>query len=184
MPKEIERREKRLKNSREITKIRPTCEYPCQWDDLIDSRKKVIATIYTLQEGKKDNLKPGITKGKDGIYDIVAHARDINNEVVRNALRDLEKVTGKRYRFVCSPSPEDRIIAYAEKLMKPLKGYGNPDEGYDFSKAKTAKQKTEIIGIWIGEILYEALTYKDVEVVESLIETIMTEIKELISERA
>jgi hypothetical protein len=173
-----------LKNSREIIKIRPTYEYPCQWDDLIDSRKKVIATIYTIQEGKKDNLKPGIAKGKDGIYDIVVHAKDINNEVVRNALRDLEKVTGKRYRFVCSPSSEDKIIAYAEKLMKPLKGYGNPNEGYDFSKAKTAKQKTEIIGIWIGEILYEALTYKDIEVVKSLTETILTEVKELISERA
>jgi len=41
-----------------------------------------------------------------------------------------------------------------------LKKYGNPEEGYDFSKAKTAKQKAEVIGIWIGEILYETLTYK------------------------
>src|SRR4030042_2906724 len=90
------------KKSKKIIKVRPTSEYPCQWDDLIDSRKKVIATIYTLQEGKKDNLKPGIVKGEDGIYDVVVHAKDINNEVVRNALRDLEKVTGKRYRFVCS----------------------------------------------------------------------------------
>jgi len=46
-----------------------------------------------------------------------------------------------------------------------LKKYGNPEEGYDFSKAKTAKQKAKVIGIWIGEILYETLTYKDEEVV-------------------
>lgn len=83
-------------------RVRPTCEYPCQWDDLIDSRRKVIATIYTYEEGEKDNLKPGITKGKDGIYDIVVHSNEINNEVVRNALKDLEKVTNKRYVFAGS----------------------------------------------------------------------------------
>ena len=80
-------------------KISSTCVYPSQWDDLIDSRKNVIATMYTLEEGKKDNLKPGIRKGKDGIYDIVVHVNEINNEVVRNALKDLGKITGKRYVF-------------------------------------------------------------------------------------
>ena len=67
--------------------------------------------------------------------------------------------------------------------MKPLKKYGDPEEGYDFSMAKSAKQKTEVIAIWIGEILYEALTYKDVEAVRSLTDTIRTEIEELINER-
>jgi hypothetical protein len=163
-------------------KIRPTCEYPCQWDDLIDSRKKVIATIYTPEEGGKDKLKLGITKGTDGIYDIVVYAKEINNEVVRNALKDLEKITDKRYIFEGTPSFEDEIIAYAERLMKPLKKYGNPKKGYDFSKAKTHRQKAEIIGIWMGEILYEALTYKDVNAVTSLIRTIKTEIEDLIKE--
>lgn len=83
-------------------RIRQTCEYPCQWDDLINSHNKVIATIYTINEGKKDSLKPGITKGKDGIYDIVVHSNEINNEVARNALKDLEKVTNKRYVFAGS----------------------------------------------------------------------------------
>ena len=169
-----------IKEHKKIIRVRPTCEYPCQWDDLIDSRKKVIATIYTLKEGEKDNLKTGMTKGKNGIYDIVVHSKEINNEVVRNTLKDLEKVTGKRYVFVGSSSPEDKIIAYAERLMKPLKKYGNPEEGYDFSRAGTAKQKAEVIGIWIGEILYESLTYKDVETVKSLTETIKMEIKEFI----
>ncbi len=166
--------------SKKIIKVRPTCEYPCQWDDLIDSHGKIIATIYTAKEAEKENLKLGITKGKDGIYDIVVQSKEINNEVVRNALKDLEKVTGKRYGFVGSSSPEDKIIAYAERLMRPLKKYGNPEEGYDFSRARTAKQKAEVIGIWIGEILYEAFTYKDVEAVKSLTETIKTEIEELI----
>lgn len=168
---------------RKIIRLRPTCGYPCQWDDLINSSKKVIATIYTLEEGGKDNIRPGITKGKDGIYDIVVYAKEINNEVARNALRDLEKITGKRYVFAGSPSPEDKIIAYAERLMKPLKKYGNSDKGYDFSTARTAKQKAEIIDIWIGEILYETLTYKDVESVKALIKIIQTEIEELINEK-
>lgn len=166
-----------------MIKVRPTSEYPSQWDDLIASRKKVIATVYTLEEGEKDNLKLGITKGKDGIYDIVVHAEEINNEVVRNALKDLEKVTSERYVFVGSPSSEDKIIAYAERLMRPLKKYGNSEEGYDFSKAKTAKQKAEVIGVWIGEILYEALTYKDVTTIKSLTKMIKIEIEELISEK-
>ena len=51
-----------------IIRVKPTCEYPCQWDDLINSHNKVIATIYTIEEAEKDNLKLGITKGKDGIY--------------------------------------------------------------------------------------------------------------------
>ncbi|MBI3377398.1 MAG: hypothetical protein HY035_03200 [Nitrospirae bacterium] len=83
---------KRLKS----IKVKPTGEYPCQWDDLIDSKNNVIATIYTLKEGKKDNLKSGITKGTDGIYDIVVNSKEITVEVVRNALVDLEKVTDKR----------------------------------------------------------------------------------------
>lgn len=160
--------------------VRPTCEYPCQWDDLIDSHKKVIATIYTLEEGEKDNLKPGITKGKDEIFDIVVYSKEINNEVVRNALQDLEKVTNKRYFFASSPSHEDKIIAYAERIMRPLKKYGNLKKGYDFSRVKTSKQKAEIIGIWIGEILYEALTYKDDKSIKSLIKTIQTEIEDLV----
>jgi len=88
-----------MKVHMKIVKVRSICEYPSPWDDLVDSRKNVIATLYTLEEGKRDNLKPGIRKGKDGIYNIVVHANEINHEIVRNALEDLEKVTGKRYVF-------------------------------------------------------------------------------------
>ncbi len=56
------------------------------------------------------------------------------------------------------------------------------DEGYDFSKARTSRQKAEVVSIWIGEILYEALTYKNAEAVKSLTETIKTEIEELIKD--
>lgn len=172
----------KMKRREKVVKIRPACEYPSQWDDLIGPDGKVIATIYTFEEGAKDSRKLGIKKGKDGVYDIVVDAKEINNKVVRNALKKLEKITGSKYVFAGSSSPEDEIIAYAEKLMKPLKKYGNPDAGYDFSGARTAKQKAEVIGIWIGEILYEALIYKDSQTVRSLIETIQTEVEELIKE--
>ncbi len=169
-----------MKRQEKAIKIKPACEYPCQWDDLIGPSGKVLATIYTFEEGAKDNLEPGIKKGKDGIYDIVVHTKEINNEAVRNALKNLERITGGKYVFLGSASLEDEIIAYTERLMKPLKKYGSPDDGYDFSKARTAWEKTEVISIWIGEILYEALTHKDSLTVRSLIETIQTEIEELI----
>lgn len=163
-----------------IIRIKPTGQYPCQWDDLINKKNKTIATIYTENEAKGDGLKFGITKGKDGVYDIVTSAKEINNEVVRNALKDLSKKTKKKYQFITKQNLEDKLIKYANRLIKPIEKYGNQKKGYDFSKAKTPKQKTEIISIWIGEILYEALTYKDTETVKSLTTTIKTEIKELI----
>lgn len=78
-------------------RVRPTGEYPCAWDDLIGPDRKTLVTIYTLEEGKKAGLKPGITKAKDGVYDIVVYANPINHEVVRDGLKGLEKITGKRY---------------------------------------------------------------------------------------
>ena len=47
-----------MKNKK-VMRIKPASEYPCQWDDLIGPNQKVIATIYTHEEGKKDNLRPG-----------------------------------------------------------------------------------------------------------------------------
>ena len=163
-----------------MIKIKSTGKYPCQWDDLIDEKGSVIATVYTEEEGKKDSLKFGITKGKDGIYDIVISTKEINNEVVRNVLIDLSNRTKKKYQLAASPTLEDKLIKYANSLIKPLEKYGTEKKGYNFSKAKTAKQKTEIIGIFIGEILYEALSYKDAEIVKSLTEIIKLEVKNLI----
>ena len=80
-----------------VIRVRPTGEYPCAWDDLIGPGRKTLATIYALEEGKKSGLRPGITKGKDGVYDIVLLTSEINNEVVRDGLKGLEKITGKRY---------------------------------------------------------------------------------------
>lgn len=162
-------------------RIKPTGQYPCQWDDLIDEENNVIATIYTEKEAKKDGLKFGITEGKDGIYDIVISTKEINNEVVENELERLSRRTEKKYQFVTKSTLEDKLIKYANKLIKPIEKYGNKKSGYDFSKARTPKQKTEVIGIWIGEILYEALVYKDVKTVKSLTTTIKLEIRNLIN---
>jgi cytochrome c551/c552 len=96
-----------MKEQEKAIKIKPACEYPSQWDDLIGPGEKVIATIYTFTEGAKDNLSPGITQGKDGIYDIVVHAKEINNEVVRNALNDLARITGRKHIFMGSEDESD-----------------------------------------------------------------------------
>ena len=160
--------------------IKSTGQYPCQWDDLINEKGKIIATIYTEEEAKRDGLKFGISKGKDGIYDIVTSSKEINNEVVRNELNELSKRTKKKYQFVAESILEDKLIEYANKMIKPIEKYGNEKDGYDFSKARTPKQKTEIISIWIGEILYEAIAYKDVKTVKSLTTTIKLEIEDLI----
>ena len=85
--------------TRRIVKVRPTGEYPCQWDDLIIPEKKTLATIYTLSEGKKDGLKAGIRKADDGVYDVVVKASKINYRVVRNTLKELEKITHCSYVF-------------------------------------------------------------------------------------
>ena len=79
-------------------------------------------------------------------------------------------------------SKEDKIITFTEKLMRRLVKYGDQKKGYDFSKIKAAKEKAKIIGIWIAEILYEAITRKDVETVKSLTEIILTEIEDLIKQ--
>lgn len=72
------------------------------------------------------------------------------------------------------------ILRFADQLMRPLKKYGNHKRGYNFSKAKTARQKAEVIQIWIGEILYEATKNQDPESLKSLITTILLEIEGLV----
>ena len=52
----------------------------------------------------------------------------------------------------------------------------------DFTKVKIAKEKTDVITGWIGEILYEALVYREPDTVKSLVEIIQIEIKDLIEQ--
>lgn len=170
------------RSSKSVIFITPTGEYPSQWDDLIDASRRTIATIYTEQEAKKNHLARGIKKGKDGVYDIVVDAAEINHEMVRNALTKLAKKTSRSYRLKVNATAEDRIVNFANRLMRPLGKYGNPKRGYDFSWAVSPKQKGEVIGIWIGEILYEALVYKDVKTAQSLTRMIQIEIEDLIKQ--
>ena len=62
---------------------------------------KVHATVYTLMSAKKDppnsNPKPGITKGKDGIWDVIIDVPELKKTVVRKSLVELSKMTGIRY---------------------------------------------------------------------------------------
>lgn len=75
---------------------------------------------------------------------------------------------------------EKEILKFANQLMKPLSKYGNKRKGYDFFRANTAKKKAEVIKIWIGEIVYEAIKHKNPKILKSLIEMVRLEIEDLI----
>ncbi len=79
--------------SKKIIKLRTTGKYPCQYDDLIDENNLTRATFYTLEEIKKDlsSSKEGITKGTDGVYDIVLELEELTIKDVRKALEMLGK---------------------------------------------------------------------------------------------
>ena len=164
-----------------------TSEFPCSYEDLVIKGKKggtTIATIYTEGYAKKYtaiNPLPRIKKSKKGIYDIVVDASEINSEVVRNALKDLEKKTHKKYKFICKKTAEDKIFKYAEQLIEYGKRF-KTKKGYNFDKV-TAHEKTQIIRSWIGEILYEAGVYKNLPVLKSLEKTISIEIEDLIKRK-
>ena len=174
----------------EMKKIRvyQTIEFPCPYEDLVVKGKQgkiTIATIYTEGYAKKYttiNSLPRIKKSKNGIYDIVVDASEINNEIVRNALKDLEKKTHKKYKFICKKTAEDKIFKYAEQLIE----YGErfrTKKGYNLDRAKTPREKTQIIRGWIGEMLYEAEVYKNLPALKSLEKTIAIEIKDLIKQK-
>lgn len=160
-----------------------TSQFPSQWDDLITKEKRLIATLYTKKEAKKDNISFGVKKAKDGIYDIVVDATEINNEIVKNALKDLTKKTNKKYRFVSKRTNEDKIIDYSNKLLKYAEKFKDKEGYYDFSQVKTPYEKNLVIRSWIGELLYEAIVYKNPEVLKSLEKTMDIEIKELLKSK-
>ena len=82
---------------RKAVKVRTTGEYPCQWDDLIGADGETLATVYTVQEANQDGLRVGITRGRDGVYDIVVPVKEITHKVLSKVLMDLEKMTDTRY---------------------------------------------------------------------------------------
>jgi len=80
--------------------LKTTGEYPCQWDDIVNERGKTYATIYTLKNAREDEItKAGITKKKDGIFDMVVDAPELTKELVQTALKKLSKITGIEYKF-------------------------------------------------------------------------------------
>lgn len=168
-------------------RLKQTVQYPCSMDDLIDSKSITRVTVYTLEEygcwPKTAKKLPYIRKCRDGIYDIVIASNEINNEVIRIALKELSKKTKRSYVFVCEQSLEDKMIRYADRLIRASeKRYADKRREYDFSKAKTPKEKARIIKSLIGEIIYEALVYKDAKYLKSLVDRIEEEIKDLIKQ--
>lgn len=88
-------------------------EYPTNYDDLVDKKKKTVAAIYTLAYA---SVKvQGITKAKDGIYDIVVGAREINNLIVNIALKDLSRHAGREFIFK-GIHPDEKLRRTKQKL--------------------------------------------------------------------
>ncbi len=80
--------------------LKPTGQYPCQWDDLIDKNGRVVVAIYTLREKLVDGpAVPGVKLDEDGIFDIVLDVPELNEKVVAEALAELSSRAGKRYRL-------------------------------------------------------------------------------------
>lgn len=78
--------------------------YPCPWDDLIDEKSKVYATVYTLNNVRKDSWigirKAGIIfNKKDKIFDIVVDVPKLTEKIVLQELEKLSKITSVQYRL-------------------------------------------------------------------------------------
>lgn len=88
-------------NSSKVLNVYTVCDYPCEWDDLLDDKGQVIASIFTFDyiRAEDPRAKLGITQSEDGIYDIIVDDVEINGKVVQKALDSLSKLTAKKYKF-------------------------------------------------------------------------------------
>ena len=89
---------------KKFIKLRATGHYPCPWDDLIDDNNKVYVSVYTLISARKDPSlkleKSGITfNEQDKVYDIVINVPKLTEEIVKEALERLSKITNIEYQF-------------------------------------------------------------------------------------
>lgn len=81
--------------------LKNTTEYPCTFDDLIDSvSRETKVTVYTLKEREKDGpATTGISLSDDGIYDIVINAEKLTKELVKEAIYQLNSQTEIEYKL-------------------------------------------------------------------------------------
>lgn len=83
----------------EIIYVKPVGLFPCQWEDFVNDSKRTVVTIYTRENAKNDGPELGITKGDDGIYDIVVDFPEITEKIARDCLEELSKITGIEYKL-------------------------------------------------------------------------------------
>ena len=90
---------------REVIILEPDDCFPCEWTDLFNIKTgRIYATVYTLDNTRSDYVRrikrTGITKGEDSIFYIVFNVPELEHAVVRNALKDLAKITNKEYYLI------------------------------------------------------------------------------------
>ena len=74
--------------------------FPSDWEDLVNSDYQTIATVYTRKEAECDGLTVGVTRGKDGVYDIVIDAPRLTRKLVCESLGALREMSGVSYRLL------------------------------------------------------------------------------------
>jgi len=79
-------------------KLISTSEYPCTYDDLIDSKtRKTLFSVSTLNSLEEEDIdiKTGITHSDDGVYDIVIDTEILTEDIVKKhvAFRPDERIT-------------------------------------------------------------------------------------------
>ena len=79
--------------------IRSIVELPSNWTDLIDRKRRTVATVYTASEAEQDGKPLGVGLSNDGVYDIVVDASKITPKVLKNVVMDLNDFSKRTYQL-------------------------------------------------------------------------------------
>jgi len=92
----------------EPEKVNTTGDYPCAFDDLLSESGHVVISVWTLKEATyefehysehDDAPKPGVSKGVDGVYDIILDTPQLTKDDIRKALALLAKEMDVHYKL-------------------------------------------------------------------------------------
>ena len=83
-----------------LMELKSTGQYPCQWNDIIDNKRRTYVTVYTLKNAREDGIKRAcIKKARDGVFDIVIDTSQLTKKIIVKALEDLSKITEIKYNL-------------------------------------------------------------------------------------
>ena len=86
-----------------LIKLMSTSEYPCTYDDLIDSKtRKTLFSVSTLKSLEEEDIdvKTGITLSDDGIYDIVVDTEVLTKDIVKEHISNVSKHINQLFKVI------------------------------------------------------------------------------------